>query len=94
MKGTSASHLLATGALFSKWAIPKPASANGRIRGRGAIRPVKHHATILSSVRASAYLRSLPTCAPQMSNACSTFREELVPSDIRPRPLRLSRPDD
>src|SRR5262245_22843541 len=29
-----ASHLLATGALFSKWAIPKPATANGRIGGR------------------------------------------------------------
>ena len=39
--------------------------------GGGAIRPVKRHATILSSVRASAYLRSLPTCAPQTSKACS-----------------------
>jgi hypothetical protein len=46
MKGRIRAPLLATGALFSKWAIPKPASANGRV-----ILPVKHHATILKSVR-------------------------------------------
>ena len=64
---------------ISKWAIPKPASANDRIRERGAIRPVQascDYPQFRSGVRVFekfAYVRS-----PNVQRLF-TLREELVP---------------
>ena len=75
---TRASHHLATGVLFSKWAIPKPAMANSRIRGRcdSASQASCDYPQFRSGVRVFekfAYVRS-----PNVQRLF-TLREELVP---------------
>ena len=76
MKGRIRAPLLATGALFSKWAIPKPASANGRVDSASQASCDDPQVRSVPAVCVSekfAYVRS-----PNVQRF-STFREELMP---------------
>ena len=76
MKGHIRDALMATGPLFSKWAIPKPASANGRVEERCGQQASCDYPQLRSGVRV--FEKFAYVCSPNVQ-CFLTFREELVP---------------